>query len=174
MSKWGLTREEWRGCHRWCSAYPRRAGGCELVGTGRVSRCVANHTQKKWEHRQRGAANAGFPSLLPSGQGTPTWATISSSHSLYSHIYHLLQTQTLPSLLQVSKLGGKKSGNIIRRSWVLSIMAFVFYIFELIVNIYNLIFDHGYVFLLSGHTDSKGFLWLFGCTNTSLLSFNLL
>ena len=53
-------------------------------------------------------------------------------------------------------------------------MTFVFYIFELIVNIYNLIFDHGYVFLLSGNTDSKEFLWLFGRTNTSLLSFNLL
>lgn len=52
-------------------------------------------------------------------------------------------------------------------------MTFVFYIFELIVNIYNLIFYHGYVFLLFGNTDSEGFLWLFGCTNTSLLSFNL-
>ena len=142
-----------------------------------MSHRVANHTQK-WEHRQLIlTANTGFPSLLLSCLGTPTWASFSSSHSLYSHIYHLLQPRPFHLYYRFPNSGEKKkkrTGNIIRRSRVLSIMTFVFYIFELIVNIYNLIFDHGYVFLLSGNTDSKEFLWLFGCTNTSLLSFNLL
>lgn len=174
MSKWGLTREEWRGCHRWCSAYPRRAGGCELVGTGRVSRCVANHTQKKWEHRQRGQLMLASHHCCHQVKGLQPGQLFHPATPSTAIFIICYKPRPFHLYYRFPNSGGKKSGNIIRRSWVLSIMAFVFYIFELIVNIYNLIFDHGYVFLLSGHTDSKGFLWLFGCTNTSLLSFNLL